>query len=150
MQYLCISGTQTETDYNQNCSPWKWEAQLFMNTLAQRRLHTTCVMRILFVKQELRTSITKEKNRKARNQKPLGHSVTQKCWPNFFLPVPMPMPLPCIRDRIKCFCLKTPRPPMRGLLAMFILSQQTCILSQLICPARGLMGMWGDSGPHMG
>lgn len=58
--------------------------------------------------------------------------------------------LPCIRGRIKCFCLKTPRLPMRGLLAMFILSQQTCILSQLICLARGMMGMWGDSGPHMG
>lgn len=41
VQYLCISGTQTETDYNQNCVPWKWEAQLFMNTLTQRSLHTT-------------------------------------------------------------------------------------------------------------
>lgn len=144
MQYLCISGTQTETDYNQNCLPWKWEAQLFMNTLAQRRLHTTYVMRILFVKQELGT---KEKNRSQEPEAsgPLCNSEV----PTKLLPTSAHA-LPCIRGRIKCFCLKTPRLPMRGLLAMFILSQQTCILSQLICPARGMMGVWGDSGPHMG
>lgn len=75
-------------------------------------------MRILFVKQELGTSITKEKNHKARNQKEASgpHSDSE------VLTKLLAHALPCIRDRIKCSCLETPRPPMKGLLAVFILT----------------------------
>lgn len=102
----------------------------------------TQAMRILFVKQELETSIAKEKtvshSPELQSQEPKASGPFSS---SEVLTKHLPTSahvLPCIRDRRECSCPQMPRPPIKGFLAVFILTPLTCV--SLYCPA--LPGEW--------